>query len=308
MRRIVIPAILSALALSLTACAGTGSDSADTKVKPVDEGTTFDFSTIKTDPAVAALVPADIKKRNVLRNGASTDYAPAEFLLTDGTTPTGYEVDMVKAIALTMGLKDGTTTTEAFSGLLPKIGSSYDVGASSFTETPERIKNYDMITYMDMGSLFATGKNNPNKFNPKDVCGTTVGVQTGTYQESELLPKMSKQCQADGKKPVDIKRETNLSDLFPKVVSGQYDAMLADNPVTLYYVKQSNNQMQTAGDVFDSAPVGIVVNNKNQALSKAVKAAMDSLLKSGKLKEIMSYYGADSGLYSEVKIESSVAK
>lgn len=311
MRRLTVAMLLAAASLGLAGCstASTGNAGSDDAANPQSNSTAaFDFSTIKPDPKVEELVPADVKERGVLRNGASTSYAPAEFLMEDGTTPTGYEVDMVKAIALTMGLEDGTTTTEAFGALLPKIGTTYDLGASSFTVTEERVANYDMLAYMDMGSLFAVAKGNPQGFDPKDVCGKTIGVQTGTLQETELLPKMSKQCEASGKPPVVIQKEELLSNVFPKVISGQYQAMLADDPVTTYYVKQTRGQMEQVGEILDPSPIGIVVDNQNQELSAAIKAAMDSLLASGKLREIMDNYGAGAGLYDAVELKTSVGK
>ncbi len=312
MRKLAIPAAFGALALALTAC-GSGTGGTETTSGPTDTmsnqpsaATEFDFSTIKADPAVEALVPKDIKDRDVLRNGASTDYAPLEMLKDDGTTPTGAEVDMVKAIALTMGLSDGTTTTETFAALLPKVGSTYDIGASGFTVTDERVQAYDMLAYKDMGTLYAVAKGNPSGFNPTDACGTTVGVQTGTYQETELLPKLNQDCVSQGKPEIDVKKEDLLNNIIPKVISGQYDAFIADDPVTAFNVKKANGQLEISGEIFDSAPLAIVVNNKNQELSKAVKAAMDSLMASGKMKEILALYGADGGLYPEIKLNTSV--
>lgn len=287
MRRLPVAMLLAAASLGLAGCstASTGNAGGDDAANQSGSATAFDFSTIKPDPKVEALVPADVKERGVLRNGASTSYAPAEFLM-----------------------EDGTTTTEAFGALLPKIGTTYDLGASSFTVTPERLANYDMLAYMDMGSLFAVAKGNPQGFDPKDVCGKTIGVQTGTLQETELLPKMSKQCEESGKPPIVIQKEELLSNVFPKVISGQYQAMLADDPVTTYYVKQTRGQMEQIGQILDPSPIGIVVDNKNQQLSAAIKAAMDSLLASGKLREIMDNYGAGAGLYDAVVLKTSAGK
>lgn len=309
MQKLAITAAIGAFALALTACgsgagetgnaASSNNSSASNQSAASDE---FDFSTIKADPEVEALVPKEIKERDVLRNGASTDYAPLEMLKDDGTTPTGAEVDLTKAIAITMGLKDGTTTTETFAALLPKVGSVYDIGASGFTVTEERIKSFDMLAYKNMGTLFAVAKGNPRGFNPEDVCGTTVGVQTGSYQETDVLPRLNDECVAAGKPEISIKKEDLVNMVVPKVISGQYDAVIADDPVTAYSVKNSTGQLEISGKIFDTTPLAVVVNNKDPELSKAVQAAMNSLLKSGKFKEIMAVYGADGDLYSEVKL------
>lgn len=306
MKKLSIAALCCAAALSLTACGNGANENSEGGADTASQQgavSTFDFSTIKADPEVEALVPAAVKERGVLRNGASTDYPPLEFLLEDGTTPTGAEVDFAKAIALTMGLKDGTTTTETFDALLPKIGSTYDIGASGFTVTQERIANYDMLAYMDMGTQFATRAGNPSNFDPNNVCGTTIGGQTGTVQIEELLPKMSSDCEAAGKEPITIMKEDLLDQVVPKVISGQYDAMVADSPVAGFDVQKSNGQLELIGDVLDAAPVAIVVDNTDQELSKAVAAAMNSLIKSGTAAKIMEPYGV-TGLYPEVVVNS----
>ena len=304
MKKLSIIALSCAAALGLAACGGADSAAnGEGDAAPAVEG--FDFSTIKADPEVEALVPAAVKERGTLRNGASTDYPPMEFLLDDGTTPTGAEVDFVKAIALTMGLKDGVTTTETFDALLPKIGTTYDIGASTFTVTDERVANYDMLAYVDMGSQFATKAGNPDGFDPADVCGKTVGGQTGTTQIEELLPAMSANCEAAGKEPVTIMKEDLLDAVVPKVISGQYDAMVADSAVAGFDVQKSNGQLELVGEVLEAAPVAIVVNNQDPELSKAVAAAMNSLIKSGVAAQIMEPYGV-TGIYPEVQVNTAV--
>lgn len=306
MQKIAITATIGALALALTACGSSASNPTSNNAKAENNQSSpsedFDFSTIKADPEVEKLVPSDIKDRDVLRNGASTDYPPLEMLKDDATTPTGAEVDLVKAIALTMGLKDGTTTTETFAALLPKVGATYDIGASGFTVTQERIKSFDMLAYKDMGTLFAVAKGNPTGFNPEDPCGATVGVQTGTYQETDVLPQLNDKCVSAGKPEIDIKKEDLVNMVVPKVISGQYDAIVADDPVTAYNVEKTSGQLEVSGKVFDTTPLAIVVNKKNPKLSKAVQAAMNSLLKSGTFKKIMAKYGADRNLYPEIKL------
>lgn len=311
MKKLAALTLAGALALSLAACGGGNSTNAATDSGSATNSATneaadsFDFSSIKADPAVAALVPAAVKERGVLRNGASTDYPPLEMLMEDGQTPTGAEVDLAKAIALTMGLKDGVTTTETFSGLLPKIGSVYDVGASGFTVTDERVASFDMLAYKDMGTLYAVAAGNPKKFDPNDPCGKTIATQTGSYQETDLLPKLDKECTDAGKPAINVQKEDLITTVIPKVISGQYDALIADDPIVAYNVKQTAGQLEISGDIFDSAPLAVVVNNKDPELSKAVQAAMDSLMASGKMKELLAVYGADGGLYSQVKLNSS---
>lgn len=304
MRRITLGTSMAVLALALAGC-GAGSASSES-TSAASESADQSASDIQVEAIdeVVALVPAQLKDAGVLKNGASTDYPPAEFLKDDNVTPTGYEVDMVDAIAKAMGLKEGTTTTETFDALLPKVGTIYDIGASSFSVTEERVKNYDMIAYMDMGSLFATAKGNPNGFDPAKPCGQVVGVQKGTIQDTDVLPALNEACTSAGEKEIQIKQEDNLANVLPKVISGQYAAVIADSPIIEFDVKKSNGTLEVVGDLIDGGPIGVAVSNQNPELTKAVQAAMDALIANGTMKQIFAQYGADGALYEKTELHS----
>ena len=131
-------ALAAAAVLPLAACADPTSSSNGSNAGASAAGTSaattsYDVSQIPTNEEIAALVPAEVKARGILRNGASADYAPAEFLADDLQTAQGYDVDINKALAKVMGLNDGTTNHAEFPTIIPALGTKFDVGISSFT-------------------------------------------------------------------------------------------------------------------------------------------------------------------------------
>lgn len=293
-------------ALLLAGCGSSGSGDAGGSDNPADAGEKgFDVSTIKEVPEISAMVPEDIKKRGVLRNGAATDYAPAEFRKADGQTPTGYDIDLIKALAKVMGLKDGETVHGEFASLLPQVGTKFDVSASSYSITAEREKNFFMISYVEVGSAWGVAKGNPKKFDPKDVCGKVIGVQTGTYQEEQLM-EMTKKCTAEGKKAIDIKQSKAQTEITPKVVGKQYDASFADSPVIGYAIKLSSGQLEQVGDVVDSGPQGVVVRKTNEPLAKAVQAALQHLMDDGTFEKLLAHYGSEKVALKKAEINPAV--
>ena len=132
-RKLAALAAISLASFGLAACTSGSDDIAGQNTDPGEKG--FDVSSIKADPEIQKLVPQNIKDAGVLKNGASTDYAPAEFKKEDGQTPTGYDVDMVKAIAKVMGLKEGTTPTPS---LIPSYLKSEANSISAFLLSPSR--------------------------------------------------------------------------------------------------------------------------------------------------------------------------
>ncbi|HWJ85681.1 MAG TPA: transporter substrate-binding domain-containing protein, partial [Cellulomonas sp.] len=178
-RPAVLTAVVLSSALMLAACS-TDDDTAT----PGGDGSSaasFDPASVAKDDAIAALLPEKIASSGKLVVGSDTSYAPAEYIDEDGTTPVGYDVDLAKALAAVLGLKADVQTAD-FTGIIPAIGAKYDVGISSFTINPDRLQQANMIEYFEAGEAYAVPTGNPKKIDPADLCGLTVGVQTGTVE------------------------------------------------------------------------------------------------------------------------------
>lgn len=296
MRKLPAALLLTATAsMALAAC----SDPSTSSTSQSGEGATsttavesFDTSSIETVDEIADLVPTAVKERNVLRNGASTDYAPGEFRAEDGQTPVGYNVDIVKALAKVMGLEEGTTTHAEFPTIIPGLGSKFDIGVSSFTITEERLAETNMISYVEVGSAYAVAQGNPKNFDPTNACGTTIGVQNGTYQQ-EYAEHLSEECVAGGNEAIKVMPLDLQTDIATKVIGGQYDATLADSTVIGYTVELSGGKLEQVGDVIESEPQGIVVAKDDTELANAIQKAMQYLIDNGYLTKILAAYGAE---------------
>ena len=186
--RIVI-ACAAALALPLAACADpqaapTGADATSAPGATPSSVPAYDVSDIPTVDEIAALVPADVKARGTLRNGASADYAPAEFLGDDSQTAQGYDVDITRALAKVMGLSEGTTTHAEFPTIIPALGTKFDVGISSFTITSEREQQANLVSYVEVGSAFGVANGNYTNYDPTNPPGNAHDVPS----DSPLKP------------------------------------------------------------------------------------------------------------------------
>ena len=295
-------------AVALAACADptTSTTSAGQSATAASSNTTaYDVSQIPADPTIAALVPEDVKKRGTLRNGASTGYAPAEYMATDGQTPIGYDIDINKALAKVMGLEEGTTQHSEFPTIIPALGTKFDVGLSSFTITSEREQQVNMVSYLNVGSAWGVAAGNPKSFDTSNPCGTTIAVQTGTAQET-YAQELSKQCEADGKEKITVMPHELQTDIATKIISGQYDATLADSTVIGYTAAGSNGKIEQLGDVFESAPQGVAIAKDDVELTEAVQQAMQYLMDNGYLEDILAHYGADSAALSTAELNPAV--
>ncbi|WP_166844642.1 ABC transporter substrate-binding protein [Isoptericola sp. BMS4] len=298
---LVTTAVTSALALALTGCTtasqDTGGDAAAGTAAPA-EG--FDVSAVETDDVLAAAVPAAVSEDGTLTIGSELTYAPVEFVAEDGQTPVGIDVDIAGAVAATLGL-EADIRSSTFDAIIPAIGSRYEAGFSAFTITPERLETVNMISYFSAGSQFAVAEGNPDGIDPQDLCGVTVGVQTGTIQQDEV-EKISAGCTDAGSDAVDVLPYDSQADVATNLAGGKLQAMYADSPITAYAVQQSGGALEPLGDVTDAAPYGVVVAKDDQALAEAIQGALQKLMDDGTLAEIAASWGSADGALATAEL------
>ncbi|MCZ2402302.1 ABC transporter substrate-binding protein [Paenarthrobacter sp. Z7-10] len=297
-----LAAVAAAAALALTGCTTASQTS---NVAP-SGSTKFDPSTVQRDDALAAMVPAALKSKGTIDVGSDTSYAPAEALGgSDGQTPVGYDVDFAKAIAATLGLKADVHTAD-FTGILPALGPKYDLGISSFTITPERLKAVNLVSYFNAGTLWAVQKGNPKKFSLDDICGKSVGVQTGTVEENPDVSGRSKKCTDAGKPAIKVVTLKTQTDVTTRLVNGSIDAMSADSPIINYALSQTGDKLELLGDLYDAAPQGIAVAKKDTALAEVVSKVMNKLISDGTYTKILEAWNNTKGAISKSEVNPAV--
>lgn len=254
------------------------------------------------DDSLASQVPAAIKSSGTLRVGSDTSYAPAEFLGgADNHTAMGYDVDLAKAIGATLGLKTDVQTAD-FTGILPALGPKYDLGISSFTINKERLQAVNFVSYFNAGTSWAVQKGNPKKFSLDDVCGKTIGVQTGTVQEDPDLKDRNAKCTAAGKPAINIVSLKAQTDLNTRLVNGSLDAMAADSPIIGYAIQQTNGAVEKIGDTYDAAPQGIAVAKSDTALADLIQKVVTKLMADGTYKKILDTWNNSEGAITKSEV------
>src|SRR5205085_426758 len=193
-----LAAPVSLLCVGAIAACGSSSSSSSSG----GTSTTASVATPTADPAVEKLVPAKIKAKGTLTVAADASYAPNEFIASDGHTVIGMDPDLVTALGQVMGLKVKVVNV-TFDAIIPGLAAGkYDMGASSFTDTKEREKTVDFVTYLSVGESFLTKAG--SGVSPKtlaDLCGHTVAVEKGTVEETDATTE-NKKCGAAGKKGI----------------------------------------------------------------------------------------------------------
>jgi polar amino acid transport system substrate-binding protein len=278
--------------LALSAC---GSDSLDGSGSSSASGSSSSSpSSAAVDPQLAAGVPDKIKSAGKIVVGSDASYAPNEFLDTDGKTVVGMDVDLFTAVAQKMGLKAEFQNAGFDTIILGVTSGKYDIGVSSFTINDERKKQVNMVSYFNAGTQWAVKKGNPKKVDPANACGLSIGVQKGTVQIDDLTAR-SKKCTDEGKPAIKQIVDADQSKVTASVVSGKSDAMLADSPVGLYAVQQTQGQLEALGEIYDAAPYGVVVPKDETDFAQTFAVALKALKEDGTYDKILDKWGNASG-------------
>ncbi len=256
------------------------------------------------DSTIAAEVPSSIAAKGTLSVAADATYAPNEFIGSDGKTVIGMDADLAKALGDVMGLKlDMVNAT--FDSILPGLTSGkYDLGMSSFTDTKDREKTVDFVTYFTAGtSFFVKASGGPTINSLDDLCGRHVSVEKGTTQADDATAQDAK-CKSAGKPGVDVQVYPDQNATNLALSSGRAEVSMADSPVAAYQVKQSNGQFKLSGQSYGAAPYGIAIP-KGKGMAKPILAALEKLMQNGTYKAILDNWGIADGAISNPQINGA---
>lgn len=254
-------------------------------------------------PAIAATVPGEIRDTGKLVIGVNVPYAPNEFKNSAGDI-VGFDVDLMNAVARTLGLTPEYRETE-FDQIIPSVQSgAYDIGMSSVTDTAERQKAVDFVTYFEAGTLWAQRAGQTVR--PDAACGLRVGVAASVLQETVEIPAKSDQCVAAGLAPIEKVVYHRQDDVTAALIAGDIAAMSADSPVTGFAIKLSGGSLVPAGEVFDAAPYGWPVA-KGSALAQSLMQALQHLISTGEYKTIATMWGVEKGMIPEPALNGAVS-
>jgi polar amino acid transport system substrate-binding protein len=249
--------------------------------------------------ADAKLVPASFAK-STLQVATDATYAPDESM--SGTTMVGFDVDMMKAIATTLGVKSNENNV-TFDSILGGIKSGrYQVGNSSFTDTKAREKQVNFVDYFQAGEAVYAKSSSSVKFSGlKSLCGLSVAVETGTTEQSDAVTT-AKACSSSKKLTVLAFPTQTSADLA--VSSGRAKLGFLDSQVAGYVVSQSKGTFKLVGSAIEVAPYGIAtpMSSAGKGLATAIRAALKTLVANGTYAAILAKWGVSAGALPSSKI------
>ena len=251
------------------------------------------------------LLPQSIQDTRTLNVIASSSGSPPmNFLGTDARTLEGLEIDLTNAVAEALGVKiefmQGT-----FDSLIPAIAAGRaDFAVGSIGDLKSRQEQVDFVDYVKAGVGMAVLKGNPKGITDlASLCGKTVAVVRGTFQEKELAGQREK-CKAQGS-TLDVQTfaETNAAVLA--LSSERADAWSGDSAPVGYAISQAPDAIELAGEMRIIALLGYAVGKENTQLRDALKAALEELHGNGKYQEIFAKWGQEKTMVDKISVNDA---
>lgn len=233
----------------------------------------------------------DLKVPGVLTVGSDTTYPPQESIDTTTNKAVGFDVDLITAVAKNMGLQVNVVTTKFDTIIDDLVNKRFDVVISAVSVTPDRQKKVDFVPYFNAGESLLVQAGNPKNIKGlSDLCGQSVGVQTGTIEQADLQTA-SNACKTAGKPEIKMVVLQDQTAVIQLLANQRVVATYQDSPVTDYYNKQHPGQFAVGGSVINAGLEGIVIRKNDAPMFNAVKAAFDKLKADGTYKQLIDKWG-----------------
>jgi ABC-type amino acid transport substrate-binding protein len=221
--------------------------------------------------------PYGLQEAGTLRIATLTD-APPNVFLKNGKF-TGFDNDLMTAVAGKLGLKTQFVGTD-FSALLAQVNSGkFDVGSSSITITDARKKTVDFTNGYDFGYFgLDVPAGSPIK-GFDQLKGKRVVVVQGTVQDDYAT-----------KNQLDPVRVPDYNTALNQLRTKTSDAWIAPAEIGEKTAADSKGKVVIAAKELSPAPTAFAVAKGDDALRTALNKALDQVIADGTWSKLQAQY------------------
>jgi polar amino acid transport system substrate-binding protein len=270
-----ITALVILATMVLTACGTAATAAPTTAPTELPAATAAPAATEAATVAPTAVQPT--ADATVYRIATDATYPPFETVDETTKALVGFDMDLFKAVADAAGIKYELINVN-FDALLAGMAQcQYDAAISAMTITEERKKSFLFTDgYIPSGQIVTINTQTTDIKSVDDLKNKTIGVQiatTGAIAAGKI----------EGAK---VKTYDTVDLAFQDLINRQVDAVVADYPTSLDYVKQNAGKIVTTGDVFTDEHYGIAVCKTETALLDKLNAGLKQVQATSTIKDL----------------------
>lgn len=245
---------------------------------------------------LAAFAGCGSKKDNVLSVATNAEFKPFEYLDKDGNA-TGFDIDLIKAVAEKMGYNTVKIDNMEFDGVVAAVEQgTCDVAASGLTINAKRKKSVDFSDpyYSGAAQILIVGKDDTHYTGTtkeeldEQLKNQTIGVCSGftgqAYAEGD---------EEWGFKKIEgatVKVYDNISLAIEDMKNGVISAIIMDDSVAKEAADQNADAIKVIDTDLTVEEYGIAVKKGDSEMVKKVNDALKALEDEGKIKELLEKY------------------
>ncbi len=270
-RRSFIATSSAAAAMMLAACGG--SKSSDNSEAPAVEAADGEYTLVEAGKLTCI---------------SNLYFPPFESMDEKTGEPVGFDIDMSKSLAEHLGLEVNWLASQAFDSLVPtiKAGGTADVAIAGMTITDARKAEVDMSDpYVDSNQSLVTKVGSEETLDSLNAAEKKIAVQAGTTGAdwaAENLPDAT------------IVPLDDIISAMNGVLTGSYDGLVTDLPVSSYQIKNSFTELQIIEEIPTGEQYGIAISKDNPGLTAAINQALADMADDGSMAEIqVKWFGAE---------------
>lgn len=194
---------------------------------------------------------------------------------------TGFEYEIIQAIARHMGRRPVFKQND-WDGLIPGLGRGlYELVICGIEITPDKagevlFSNPYYITFEQL----VVAKGAPEITALSELSGKTIG----TLDQTAAMAMLS------ATPGVQVRPYAQEVNAYNDVANGRIFGVLLDYPIAKYYAEPNPN-LEFTGPPFGQIRYGIAFAKNNQRLQAEVNAALDAIIASGEMRDILSRWG-----------------
>ncbi len=240
-----------------------------------------------TAAAMLTAASASAADGQVIRVGAEPSYAPFEFMDENTKQLTGFDIDLIDAIAKAQGCTIEVTTMP-FDALIPALfTNTIDAALSAMTITEERQKRVSFSDpYYESGLTILIREDSRDQVKSvEDLKNQKICVQigtTGAYYAEEI-------------EGATVTQFNSAPESYLELKAGGCIAAINDKPVNDYYLAttQSSGIISLPGTL-SAENYGIAINKNNEEMLKLINEGFAKIKADGTYDKLyQKWFGAD---------------
>ncbi|MFW6381739.1 MAG: amino acid ABC transporter substrate-binding protein [Bacillota bacterium] len=230
----------------------------------------------------------EIEEKGKFIVGLDDSFPPMGFRNEEGEID-GFDIDLAKEAASRLGVDVEFKPVEWDGVLFSLKNGNIDVIWNGLTITEERAKKIDFTEpYLDNRQIIVVQKGSDIE-SKADLAGTIVGVQLGSSSVSALKSEPEVVDSLE-----ELRKFSNNMEALLDLRTGRIDAVVVDEIVGRYYIRQKPDTYVILDDHFGKESYGVGVRAEDDSFREALDQVLNEMKEDGTAAEIArEWFGED---------------